>query len=152
MNVKSLTPILNVSDVPASILWFERIGWKRGFAWNEGGMMEGAALSNEEGPAHFGSVCSSGFSGEDALIFLCKDGQGSRDPRPFTDPESDAYGGVWMSWWVPDVDAAHEECQKVGAEVVRAPCDEPWGVREFLLRHPDGHYFRVSGPVAHAVQ
>jgi hypothetical protein len=25
-----------------------------------------------------------------------------------------------------------------------APTDEPWGVREFHLRHPDGHTFQVS--------
>jgi hypothetical protein len=24
------------------------------------------------------------------------------------------------------------------------PTDEPWGVREFHLRHPDRHTFRVS--------
>jgi len=24
------------------------------------------------------------------------------------------------------------------------PTDEPWGVREFHLRHPDGHIFRVG--------
>jgi hypothetical protein len=24
------------------------------------------------------------------------------------------------------------------------PTDEPWNVREFHLRHPDGHTFRVS--------
>ena len=24
------------------------------------------------------------------------------------------------------------------------PTDEPWGVREFHLRHADGHTFRIS--------
>ena len=28
--------------------------------------------------------------------------------------------------------------------------DEPWGVREFHLRHPDGHMFRVSGGLGEA--
>jgi len=27
------------------------------------------------------------------------------------------------------------------------PTDEPWGVREFHLRHPEGHTFRVSAPL-----
>ena len=26
----------------------------------------------------------------------------------------------------------------------RPPTDEPWGVREFHLRHPDGHTFRIG--------
>ena len=24
------------------------------------------------------------------------------------------------------------------------PTDEPWGVREMHVRHPDGHVFRIS--------
>ena len=27
MRVRGITPILNVTDVPASILWFEKLGW-----------------------------------------------------------------------------------------------------------------------------
>ena len=27
--------------------------------------------------------------------------------------------------------------------VTYPPTNEPWGVREFHLRHPDGHMFRV---------
>lgn len=147
MRVKSINPILNVSDVPASITWFERLGWFRGFTWNDAGMIQDAALTNHHGPAQFGSVCSHAPGEPDGpVIFLCNGGQGSRDPRPCTDPDSDEWGGVWMSWWVADVNAAHAECRNAGIEVVRAPKDEPWGVREFLIRHPDGHYFRVSGP------
>jgi hypothetical protein len=72
-----------------------------------------------------------------------------RDPRPCPDPEGDNFGAVWMSWWVSDVRAAHADCLREGIEIIRGPVDEPWGVREFLIRHPDGHYFRVSGPVTH---
>ena len=42
MAIKGITPILSVSDVPASLAWFESLGFKRGFTWNEGGMIEGA--------------------------------------------------------------------------------------------------------------
>ena len=28
--------------------------------------------------------------------------------------------------------------------VTDTPTNEPWGVREFHRRHPDGHTFRVS--------
>jgi len=146
MKVKAITPILNVSDVPGSIAWFERIGWCRGFAWNAGGMMKGSSNVNEHGPATFGSVCANtSEEGEGPLVFLCKDGQGSRDPDTKPNPDDDSFGGVWMSWWVDHVDACHAQCVRVGVQVVRPPVDEPWGVREFLIRHPDGHYFRVSG-------
>ena len=148
MLVHAVTPILNVSDVSASILWFERMGWHRGFAWNAGGMIAGAALENDRGPATFGSVCAHGpGEREGPQIFLCKDGQGQRDPSPPKNANEDDFGAVWMSWWVGDVDAAPAEVVKAGAEVVRQPVNEPWNVREFLMRHPDGHCFRISGPV-----
>ena len=31
--------------------------------------------------------------------------------------------------------------------VTYPPTDEPWGVREFHLRHPEGHTFRVGAPL-----
>ena len=31
-----------------------------------------------------------------------------------------------------------------GIEVAMPPQNEPWGVREMHVRHPDGHMFRVS--------
>lgn len=156
MLVHSVNPILNVADVPASIEWFERLGWKRAFTWNENGMIPGAALRDAHGPAHFGSVCAFDDSRPEAqnhhapAIFLCKDGQGKRDHGPLApplDPSAADFGSVWMSWWVENVDAAHEECKKAKVEIVRPPVNEPWGVREFLIRHPDGHCFRVSGHV-----
>ncbi|OWK42012.1 VOC family protein [Fimbriiglobus ruber] len=128
MNVHELTPILNVSDMAASFAWFEKLGWKKAWDWGE--------------PPTFGAV-ECGKVG----IFLCLNGQGSRgDPEP-VQPGDTKTGGVWMSWWVESpsaVDAAHDFALKHGMTVTRAPLDETWGVREFHLRHPDGHTFRVS--------
>ena len=146
MNVRSLTPVLNVVSVPASLAWFETLGWTRSFTWNRGGEVEGAADRNEHGPADFGGVCCG-----EATIFLCQDGQGSRGgpvPRHVTHDDT---GGVWMSWWLggPDeVDACYARALELGYDAPRPPRDEPWGVREFVLRHPDGHSFRVSAGVA----
>ena len=120
MKLANLAPILNVSDVPASLDWFEALGWARGFAWDEHGMHSSKPT--------FASIESGG-----AEIFLCLDGQGER--------------GVWMSWFLPsraELDALHTRAIELGCEIVRPPTDEPWGMREFHLRHPDGHVFRVS--------
>jgi hypothetical protein len=49
--------------------------------------------------------------------------------------------------WFERLDRARE----LGYEVSMPPTDEPWGVREFHLRHPDGHTFRVGcGPYSSA--
>ena len=65
-------------------------------------------------------------------------------------PGDDQTDGVWMSWWMgsfAEVDELHTRAIQAGLLVTRPPTNEPWGVREFHLRHPDGHMFRVS---AHA--
>ena len=46
--------------------------------------------------------------------------------------------------WVDDVDAVHERCTAEGLEITYPPTNEPWGVREMHVRHPDGHVFRIS--------
>ena len=142
MSVKAVTPILNVSSIADSFRWFAPFGWRRGFSWNSHGMIEGGGDGNEHGPATFGSVLSG-----DGQIFLCVDGQGSRGTIMPKFPGDDCTDGVWMTWWVEskaDVDKMHEIVLAHGAVVTHPPTNEPWGIREFHLRHPDGHMFRVS--------
>lgn len=121
MDVEGLVPILNVSDLRESFAWFERLGWRR--LWEYGD------------PPDFGAVGNGG-----AEIFLCRDGQGCRaDLHP--------EGGSWMSWFVSsraEVDAIHAQAVQDGLEVAMPPTDEPWGMREFHVRHPDGHIFRIG--------
>jgi catechol 2,3-dioxygenase-like lactoylglutathione lyase family enzyme len=83
-------------------------------------------------PPTFGAVRSGHCE-----IFLCQGAQG-------------ALGGVWLSIWVDDVDVLHQRCQEQGIKVARPPADEPWGVREMHVVHPDGHTFRMSQPVPHS--
>jgi uncharacterized glyoxalase superfamily protein PhnB len=142
MSIKDVTPILNVSDVPTSIAWFESVGWKRAFCWNPSGPIAGGADRNEHGPADFAGVCTEG-----AQIFLCKDAQGSREKRAPDHACDDNTGAVWMSWWLEsrtEVDEMYQLALKLKYEIARPPFDAPWGVREFHLRHPDGHTFRVG--------
>jgi uncharacterized glyoxalase superfamily protein PhnB len=37
-----------------------------------------------------------------------------------------------------DVDGAYEEAQRLGYEIVHPIETEPWGVRRFFVRAPDG--------------
>jgi uncharacterized glyoxalase superfamily protein PhnB len=50
---------------------------------------------------------------------------------------------VWIAIWVEDVDAMYRRCLAQGIEVTYPPSDEPWGLRETHVRHPDGHVFRI---------
>ncbi|HEX3813869.1 MAG TPA: VOC family protein [Mycobacteriales bacterium] len=48
-----------------------------------------------------------------------------------------------VSVQVDDVDACHAAAVKAGAEIVHPLTDEPWGVRRFFVRDPDGHVINV---------
>jgi catechol 2,3-dioxygenase-like lactoylglutathione lyase family enzyme len=130
MNAKGLTPILNVSDLAASVAWFEKLGWTKGWDWGT--------------PPFFGGVCSGACE-----IFLCQGAQGGRGNggvKMTFGPDGDerADKGVWISIWVDDVDLVHQRCVAQGLDVAWPPTDMPWGVREMHVRHPDGHVFRIS--------
>lgn len=120
--VRAVTPILNVSDVRAGIAWFTQLGWATTFVWDGG---------DGTGEPSFAGVTSG-----HAEIFLCRDGQGARGAD-----------GAWMSWFLgsaEEVDVLHAKAVELGLDVTMPPTNEPWGVREFHLRHPDGHTFRVG--------
>lgn len=44
---------------------------------------------------------------------------------------------------VEDVDGCFAAAVQAGAEIVHPLTDEPWGVRRFFLRDPDGHVINV---------
>jgi catechol 2,3-dioxygenase-like lactoylglutathione lyase family enzyme len=48
-----------------------------------------------------------------------------------------------VSIQVDDVDACHAAAVRIGAEIVHPVTDEPWGVRRFFVRDPDGHVINV---------
>ena len=76
-------------------------------------------------PATFGCVGRNKVE-----IFLCEGGQGQ--------------SGTWMSIFVEDVDALHEEYKKRDAIIRQAPTNYPWGVREMNVEDLDGHRFRMG--------
>lgn len=49
-----------------------------------------------------------------------------------------------MTIKVDDVDTAYEEAQRRGYEIVHPITDEPWGIRRFFVRSPDGHVINVA--------
>ena len=44
---------------------------------------------------------------------------------------------------VDDVDAAYAEAQDRGYEIVHPLSSEPWGVRRFFVRDPDGNVLNI---------
>jgi len=128
MKLKRLVPIMNVSNLQESFTWFEKIGWTKGWEWGE--------------PSDFGGVQNGELE-----IFLCENCQGSRSGPMPRHVEEDDTGGIWMSWFLEStaaVDAAYQLALEQGVTVTRPPHDYPWNMREFHVRHPDGHTFRIG--------
>jgi catechol 2,3-dioxygenase-like lactoylglutathione lyase family enzyme len=48
---------------------------------------------------------------------------------------------------VEGLDQLYQELCARGAEVMSEPENEPWGMREFSIRTPDGHRIRFGEPV-----
>ncbi|MEJ8820915.1 VOC family protein [Variovorax humicola] len=44
-----------------------------------------------------------------------------------------------------DIDGLHAAYVKRGVEVTEPPTSQPWGLREFAIREPDGHVLRFCG-------
>ncbi len=42
-----------------------------------------------------------------------------------------------------DLDGAYEEAQELGYEIVHPMTTEPWGVRRFFVRAPDGNVINI---------
>jgi ketosteroid isomerase-like protein len=122
MHVDALVPILNVSSLPESFIWFEKLGWPRKWDW-----------SSDGGEPSFGAVGT-----DEREICLCRDAQGGRGPN-----------GMWLAIWTGDVDAVYARCVRQDLEVIRPPLDESWGVREMHVKHPDGHVLRISQAIQH---
>jgi catechol 2,3-dioxygenase-like lactoylglutathione lyase family enzyme len=59
--------------------------------------------------------------------------------RDATAPEDSA-----ISVQTDDVEAAYAEAQRLGYEIVHPLTTEPWGVRRFFVRAPDGTVVNVA--------
>lgn len=49
-----------------------------------------------------------------------------------------------ISVQVDDVDGAYAEAQRLGYDIVHPLTTEPWGVRRFFVRAPDGNVINVA--------
>ncbi len=112
-------------------------------------MIDGAQDENAGGKADFAGLGST-LEGSEVQVFLCRGAQGARGGKPPRFDGSDDFGAVWIGLWVgspAEVDEAHQLALANGIRVIFPPVDEPWGVREFRIYHPDGHVIRVGAGI-----
>jgi catechol 2,3-dioxygenase-like lactoylglutathione lyase family enzyme len=114
--IRAHAPVLLVRDVvDAHSYWADKLGFRAPRMWGD--------------PPTFCIAQRDGLS-----VMLNQVGpDDSFRPNGDYDGRCDAY------FWVCDADALHEEFEAAGADIVCEPEDQPFGIREFLVRDPDGH-------------
>ena len=66
------------------------------------------------------------------------------DERPASELGNHSYV-VYVT--VEGLDQLHEEVSARGAQVISKPKNQPWGLREFSIRTPDGHRIMFGEPI-----
>lgn len=61
-------------------------------------------------------------------------------------PDYFSWSGAYLR--VDDADAVHAAWAVAGARIIKAPTDEPYGIREFATEDPDGNLWRIGSPLA----
>ncbi len=114
-----------VSDFEQSITWFENVLGFRVIAREEN---EYAELSR----------------GETSI-------QLATDQAPYWEPERQRLlppgqrgSGVEIVLLFDNVDAVYHQAKQAKAEIVRPLADQPWHMRQFWVRHPDGYLIRPA--------
>ncbi|HEX5830950.1 MAG TPA: VOC family protein [Gemmatimonadaceae bacterium] len=88
--------------------------------------------------------------GSDGWSFLSRDGfRVMLGECPGERPASELGDHSYVAYLtVEGVDRLHEELSARGADAISAPANQPWGMREFAIRTPDGHRITVGEPIA----
>jgi len=114
--------IAYVSDVPASIAWYESL-----YGWKVHSNMEDNWVEFETGSTKF------------ALHKAGKHGHASSNQKEHT-----AAGSTSLGWAVTDLPAFHERAQQLGVRVVTPPAQQPWGGWQATYADPDGNIQSVT--------
>ena len=114
--MRGVAPVLLVRDVVAAHAYFaDKLGFRSPRMWGD--------------PPVF---CIPQRDGLEVMLNQVRPGDNFR-------PNADYQGRFDAYFWVHDADALHAEFEGKGADIVCAPEDMPYGMREFQVRDPDGH-------------
>lgn len=119
VEIRSAHPVLAVHDLQLSAVWYRDV--------------LGCAV-REPDPGNW-IFCRSGTT--DFMLGRCPD---SPTAWELGDHSYIAY------LHVDDIDAFYGRALAAGADILKPPRNEPWGMRELGLRSPDGHRFMLGQP------
>jgi len=123
LQAKTIMPNLTVDDLPASIRFFEGLGFAIDERWEEGGTLNGVTL--RAGNAHIGLSQDDWKKGRDR-----KKGVGTR---------------IFIET-AQNIDELAARAKKAGVKLIAEPHDTDWGSRAFEATEPSGFLLTISSP------
>ena len=121
LQAKTVMPNLTVDDLPASIRFFEGLGFAIEERWEEGGTLNGVML--RAGGAHIGLSQDDWKKGRDR-----KKGVGTR---------------IFIET-AQNIDELAARARQAGVKLDAEPHDTPWGSRAFEATEPSGFKLTIS--------
>ena len=114
--IRGAAPVLLVRDVIAAHAYFaDKLGFRSPRLWGDAP-----------------TFCICNRDGVEVMLSQVGEGDSFR-------PNGDYEGRMDAYFWVRDADALHAEYRASGADILCEPEDQPYDMREFLVRDPDGH-------------
>jgi catechol 2,3-dioxygenase-like lactoylglutathione lyase family enzyme len=118
-NFSSAVPVIGTADVAGTVAYFEQtLGFKRQWIWGE--------------PPVYAGVKAGG-----ALLYI------SHDPEMATAiRERRLTPDIFL--WVNDIGSIYEQHRAKHAEITEELTERPWGVRQYVIREPNGYQLKIA--------
>jgi catechol 2,3-dioxygenase-like lactoylglutathione lyase family enzyme len=112
-------PVIATDSVGNTVSWFERtLGFKQEWSWGDPPVYAGITSGEAEL-----------YITEDAALFTAIRDQPLR-PEIFL--------------WVTDIDAVCAQHRARGADIIEELISRPWGVRQYVIREPNGYLLKIA--------
>ena len=121
-NFTSAVPVIATADVAATIQYFEQtLGFKQQWVWGD--------------PPVYAGIRAGG-----ALLYVTHDpnlASAIQDRRLAPD----------IFLWVSDIESVYAQHRATNAQITEALSERPWGVRQYVIREPNGYLLKVAESV-----
>jgi hypothetical protein len=118
-NFSSAVPVIATSDVLGTVRYFEQtLGFQQQWIWGD--------------PPVYAGVRAGG-----ALLYVTHDPELASTIR-----ERRLSPDIFL--WVSDIDGVYAHHRASRAEITEELTERPWGVRQYVVREPNGYFLKVA--------